>query len=224
MRLVVVVFLSVVCLGWMNPVLAVDPAIQTLQQNVAVAYQAPQASAEALVSLPTIYVLPGSFLYWFKHLVEQVQLAWTSDPAKRSQLLLDLSQQHLAEGYQAMKNGNWSSSIKALQDYQDRQQDLASQLKVLQDNHQNVQMMINRVKQQLDMQQALNNLAKTKAPAEDKQQISDLLQIRSNQTLALATSEGGALLGAETQRQAMPPAQASMSAAMQATGSGNEKK
>jgi hypothetical protein len=195
--------ICLLCLGfaWFPAVsAAADPVLQVVGQNVAVAYHPPQASAEALLNLPSVYVLPGSFLYWLKHLYEQLRLVFTSDPHQRSALLLQFSQQRLAESYQAMKNQDWPSTIKVLEDYQQNQQQLSGLISSLQARHLPVDDLLNQLKTQLGAQQALDDFAHQHAPVAQDKRVGALLEIRSNQTLALAAAENGALLGAHVDR------------------------
>jgi hypothetical protein len=201
---------------WPATVQATDPALDALQQNVAVAYQPPQASAEALLSLPSVYVLPGSFLYWFKHVVEEVRLLLAANPQQRSALLLEFSQQRLAEGYQAISQQNWPAARQALQEYQRQQDDLSKSLSALQQNNQNVDSLLDQLRSQLGVQQALDEFV-SKNPQKEAKEIGALLKIRPQQTLALATAENGALLGAHDQKQSTSSAQASPSASPSAS-------
>jgi hypothetical protein len=214
---IMAVLIGLTCLGlaWMPQAQAAeDPTWQTVQQNMAVAYQPPQASAEALLSLPSVYVLPGSFLYWFKHTYEELRLALTADPQQRSALLLQFSQHRLAESYQAMQHGNWSASVQALQEYQRDQQSLSEILASLQTNHTQIDDLLGTLKTQLGIQQALGEWVKKQAPAGQQQTVGALLQVRSQQTLALAVAENGALLGAQDDR---PAPSATISASPSAT-------
>lgn len=203
---------------WPATVRAEDPVIKAVQQNLAVAYQAPQSSAEALLSLPNVYVLPGSFLYWFKHLVEDVRLMLAADEQERSQLMLEFSQERLAEGYQAIKDSNWPAAKEAFASYQSTQEELAKSVSVLQQSDGNVDDLLDQLSRQLGVQQALEKLVGTN-PAPEAKEIGAILRIRPSQTLALARSEEGALLGANDQKLATQSAQASQSATPSATPS-----
>lgn len=217
--LTLVLALGTLVMVWLPPLAqAEDPAIQVLQQNITVAYQPPQASAEALLSLPSVYVVPGSFLYWFKHVIEEIRLVLAADPQQRSGLLLEFSQQRLAEGYQAMQHQDWQSAKRALHDYQYTQDELAKSLQSMQEDNTDVDELLQQLKRQLGVQQALDMYVDSKAPAKDAEEISALLQIRPRQTLALATAEGGALLGARDKKQSTSSAQASSSAVGRQSG------
>lgn len=203
---------------WPESATAEDTLKQVVDQNVVVAYQPPQASAEALLSLPSVYIRPGSLLYWAKHLYEQVQLVFTADPEDRSALMLKFSQQRLAEGYQAAKEQDWSSAKAALVDYQQGQTGISNSLQQLQQDHQNIDQLLNLLKDQLGIQQALNDYVSKQAPPDEAKQISALLLVRPNQNLALVAAENGSLLGIQSRRQATQSAQqASTSASPSAT-------
>jgi hypothetical protein len=207
-------------LCWLpSGVLAEDPAMTMVEQNLAVAYQPPQASAEALLTLPTVYVLPGSFLYWFKHTYEQLRLMVESDPQKRTALLLQFSQQRLAEGYQALQKQDWSVAKQSFANYQQDQKAASQQLNALQANKKDVNSLLDVLRLQLGVQKALDAYNQQQAPKDESKDISALLRIRPEQTLALSTAEGGAMLGAEDVRQASSSAQAITSATPSATPS-----
>lgn len=208
-RLVVVWTGIILGLSWFGVPVQAQEAPR--KPEAVLAYHPPQASAEAFLRLPTVYVLPGSFLYWLKHAYEQFQLILTADPTSRSQLLLDLSQERLAEGYQAMKEGKWSSAVSAFHEYQDHQAEITGLLTEVQNHSEDVQPILNRLKQQLQLQQSLKQIGEKVAPNSTKQKISLLLEISHQQTLALAQFEQGALLGVKTVRQSSESAQLSPS-------------
>lgn len=204
---------------WMPVIsLAEDPAVEALQQNVAVAYTPPQASAEALLTLPTVYVLPGSFLYWFKHVYEEIQLVFASDPQDRSALLLKFSRARLAEGYQALGQENWSAATESFKEYQQTQEEVAQLLADLQSRKKDVTQLLDQLKAQLGVQQAIDQFSQKHAPQSKAKEIGALLKIRPAQTLALAVNEGGALLGSQDERQASQSAQVTPSAQASASG------
>lgn len=184
--------------------------------GLAIGTAPPQASAEALLELPTVYALPGSTWYWLKHVWEDVQLLVTVDDSQRAELLLRFSQQRLAEGYQAIKNGDADTAVAALSRYQDQQRDLAASLDQLQQQDVQLNPFLIRLKEQLGLQQALEDYAKTELTRPGQaQDVTMLLQVQPIQTLVFNAADKQYLLGAsafQPEAQASNSAQASPSA------------
>lgn len=197
-----------------------SPLQDLLEQNIEIAYDPPQASSEALVALPSIYIRPGSALYWLKHTSEEVRLFFTSDPEQKSQLMLEFSQRRLAEGYDALQEHDWQSAQKALEGYQLRQSDVATLLREMQRDGQDIEALLELLRDQLGMQQALQQYVTEQVPAGQQPVISSLLDIRPNQTLALAVAEHGALLGEQSTQSAQPQSSQSAQASPTAVPSG----
>ena len=195
------------------PAQAEEGLPQTLEDaGIVVATESPQASAEALLQLPDVYAMPGTFTYWLKQIIEQIQLIFTSDPEDRTNLLLAFSRDRLAEGYEAIKSGKAEQALVALQRYQDDQFDLATSLNSIQDADANINIApyLDRLQEQLELQQALQEFAKQEVIDQvDRDEISLLLDISSVQRLAWQRYNQSALLG---ERDVHPTPQATQSA------------
>lgn len=180
-----------------NPVLATDNLPQALNDaGVVIATEPPQASAEALLQLPSVYTLPGSFTYWLKQIVEQIQLIFTSDPADRTNLLLAFSRDRLAESYEAVKSGKAEQALAALQRYQKDQSELATSLNSLQDADVDIAPYLDRLQEQLGLQQALQEFVEGEIiDQENRDEVSQLLDVSPVQRLAWQRYNQSALLG-----------------------------
>ena len=109
MKRVLVSILLIISLVGAVPARAEEALPGTLENaGIVVATESPQASAEALLQLPDVYAMPGTFTYWLKQIIDQIQLIFTSDPEDRTNLLLAFSRDRLSEGYEANINWIWS--------------------------------------------------------------------------------------------------------------------
>ncbi len=205
------------------PVQAAENVSQTLQSaGVEITTEPSQASAEALLKLPSVYTMPGTFTYWIKQIVEQIQLIFTADPADRTDLLMAFSRDRLAEGYQAIKSGQAEQALAALQRYQQQQFDLATNLNSLQDTDVDIAPYLNRLQDQLGIQQALQDFVNQEVNDKaNREKISQLLEVSSVQRLAWQRYNQSALLGA---RDVHPNLEASPSATPSATPAGVESR
>lgn len=192
-----------------------DQTTDVLQAaGVEIAIEPSQASASALLQLPSVYAVPGSLVYWFKGVIEQVQYILASSPESRAELLLDFSQQRLAEGYQAIQGGDPQAAIEALTKYQQQQQELSGYLQLLESDQVEMQPYLDKLKQQLGIQKALEDYVEQQLDQpEVRNRVTSLLQIQSNQVLAFKQAEERAVLGQKNQR----PNQSSASATPSAT-------
>jgi hypothetical protein len=193
------------------PVHAEESALKSLEEaGIVVAMDPPEASAEALLKLPDVYALPGTFSYWVMHLIEEVQLLFTADPEDRASLLLSFSRNRLAEGYEAVKSGKADAALHSLQDYQQGQVDLATSLNNLQNEDVSLKPYLDRLNEQLGLQQALQEYVESEVLDQVKQdEISGLLEISEVQRLVWQRQTESVLLGERDVRQ---PSEASSSA------------
>jgi hypothetical protein len=197
-----------------------------------VSTQQPQASAEALLRLPSVYILPGSFFYWCKQIAESIHLLFVTKPEDRASLLLDMSNQRLAEGYQAMKNGQWQAAATSLQNFQQEQQSLSDSLGGMDLQQSQWKQLLDRLQKQLQLQQSLHTFARTQSQAglnqQNKQVAHEVGMMLGNSPfdhLAYVSYPNQAVLGVADVEQATASAQATTSAqaSMSATLSGQLK-
>lgn len=201
---------------------AVDTNQLLKDAGVVVALDPPQASAEALLKLPTAYALPGTFSYWLKNIIDQIQLIFTSDPADRAELLLAFSKERLAEGYDAVKSGKAEAALASLERYQNEQIELTTALSKLQDNDIDITPYMNRLNEQLGIQNALQDFVQQEVEdGQAKDKITQLLDISPVQHLAWQQYSQSALLGERDIRRQDNP-QSTTSATPQASQSAKE--
>lgn len=169
--------------------------------GISISLDPPQASAAALLELPTIYALPGSIAYWFKSVWEEVRFMFANTPEKRAQLLLEFSQKRLAEGYQAIQSGKNQAAIDAFTEYQADQDDLASYIDVLLNEEVDVEPYLKKIQEQLSLQKTLQEFAEMKVlDTEAKNRISSLLYLQPSQTIALERQLQRYVLGVKTRK------------------------
>lgn len=198
-RLIVGLFSISLSLGLMLPsaALASSDAADTLKDaGVVIATEAPEASAAALLKLPDVYALPGSFSYWLNQVIEEIQLIFTSNPEDRTALLLSFSQKRLAEGYEAIKRGDVEAAVASLQRYQDKQIDLTTALHQLDKLDAEVMPYLETLNEQLEIQQSLKQYSEEQEiEGETGDKISSLLEVSPVQRLAWSRYHETMLLG-----------------------------
>lgn len=176
--------------------------IATIEElGISLSLDPPEASAAALLKLPTIYALPGSIAYWFKSVWEDLRFALATTPEKRAELLLEFSQKRLAESYQAIQNDKHQAAIEALTEYQDDQADLTSYIDVLLNEEIDVEPYLKKLQEQLSLQKTLQEFAEMKIlDSEAKARISSLLYLQPEQTVALDRQLEKYVLGVKTRK------------------------
>ena len=216
MKRVLVSILLIISLVGAVPARAEEALPGTLENaGIVVATESPQASAEALLQLPDVYAMPGTFTYWLKQIIDQIQLIFTSDPEDRTNLLLAFSRDRLSEGYEAIKSGKAEQALAALQRYQDDQFDLATSMDSLQNKDVDIAPYLDRLQEQLELQQALQDFVEQEViDQENRDKVSQLLDVSSVQRLAWQRYNQSALLG---ERDIHPTPQATQSATPSAT-------
>lgn len=210
-----------VALSLMTAVLAQPSLVRADQPSdvlqaagVEIAIDPSQASASALLQLPSVYAVPGSLVYWLKSTIEQIQYILASSPESRTQLLLDFSQQRLAESYQAVQQKDPQAAVEALTKFQQQQQELSGYLHLLEADKIDMQPYLDKLKQQLGIQRALEQyVEQTMNDPDARNRVTSLLQIQSSQMLAFKKEEGLVVLGQRDRR--LP--QSSQSASQSAT-------
>jgi hypothetical protein len=231
-RLSSIVWLLVVSVWCLHPTLAQAQSLPQVgkQAGVVVSVKPPQASAEAVVQLPSVYVLPGSFLYWFKHVIEEVQLILATSDQQRAGLLLTFSQRRLEESYQAINEGKVSAAIDAMQQYQQQHQEIVGQLEQLQQTHPNqFRDLIKRLQDQLKIQDSLHRVVGLRSGngGAEWHTLASVIDQRPSTSLA-ELQDGSVVLGAHDQRLAASPvlktASPSATIAEQSTASAQEKR
>jgi hypothetical protein len=169
--------------------------------GVEVSTKPPVASAEAVLSLPSVYVLPGTPFYWFREMWESLQLIMARSDDARAELLLEFAERRLAEGYQAVKDGRMDQAIDAAQRYRQQHQQAIDQLAVLAKDHKDVALpLLQKLDEQLKLQQNLQSFVLQRG-GNRGQGIAALLNVPASDALALAIGES-AVLGALKQQAA----------------------
>ncbi len=192
-----IVFGLIACLALKPATILAVTAEETLQSlGIEVAVDPSQSSASALIQLPSVYAIPGSFTYWFKSIIEQIQYILASTPESRTQLLLDFSQQRLAEGYQAIQDNNPQAAVDALTKYQQQQQELSDYLNTLQLDNVDMQPYLDKLEQQIGIQKALEDFVEQKVTDADiRSRVTSLLQVQPTQVVAFQKQADRVILG-----------------------------
>jgi hypothetical protein len=207
----VFVFLSILLIAPLTPAYASD--VQELGRNagIEVSVKPSQASAEALVALPSLYLLPDSPLYWLRQVFEELQLLLAANERDRVNLLLQFSQRRLAEGYQAVKEGKVESAVKSLQQYRQDHQELATKVEQFDPQADELKPIFTTLKEQLELQDLLKSFVDHQRRPE-LNEVSALLSDSAMRSLVFQLDPSVAVLGAEDQRQPVATGSASMSA------------
>ena len=196
---ILLVGLFFVASAWAWPALAYEASTAARQAGLSVTTDQPQASAEALLKLPSVYILPGSPLYWAKHLFETIRLIFAGSDQARASLLVQFGQERLAEGYQAFKEGKLDESVSSFSRYSENQDQLNAILSSLHTQKLPLGSLVEELQHQWDTQHLLEDrVSKSKTPG--SRRVSKLLHARAVEDLVYRLEPERAVLGARDRR------------------------